>query len=399
MVITKKYKLSLSNSLIILLVACFFLTSGSWFKAAAQDGVDSFQMSKLEIMMLDTLNSNRESYLCIDPTLARAAKIIGRMMIDNNFASQIEEIDFEQLLSGFGYAFNSVFRLDSAIISTNYLSAQKAVDLLYESMLEGNGDGFSSVYKEVGVSIIQSRISLKGRQVNVYVAVVIGADPDTDRYAVSDYMADQFEVLLNQFRANPVFVMNAMEYNTGMSPDDAVTTPLPPFRRGIAADNSVELEAFVDLDTMDTDQAVGRLFSLMVEKNINYLLTETQNMVSINIAYTPCYDDEEKFRIHFSVILKFNYLVQNMDKALIKGIAFKDDNENSIYDPGEGIHYLPLYIQGAGIHARTGFAGQFQAELKNGWYDILLFNVPQGEYSSYYDTYTMDRYVMFSVLE
>ncbi len=408
MVIIQKYKTFLLKSLIILVAAGFFL-SGMGFKALAQDqnqnqgynAVDAFQISKLEMLLVDTLNQDRETAFGIDPILMRTAKVIGQMMIDNDFSRQTEPIDFEQLVSGFGYAYNSVFRLDSAIMSTNYLAEEKAIDLLYASLMEDDVEGFTSLSREIGVSIIQSRIPLNGREVNVYVAVVLGAEPDPGRYGVSDYMADQLEVLLNQFRANPEFVMGNMGYDKdAYSGDVVITTGLPPFRRGIdeIAGAGAKSLASVELDSLDPDRAVMLLFSRMVENNINYLLTD-HNMVDIKITYAPSYDDQEQFKVRFSAELKFDYLVQDMDRALIKGVAFKDDNENDIYDPGEGIHFLPLYIPGTGIHMRTGFAGQFQTELKMGWYDILLFNLPKGEYSAYFDTYTMDNYVMFSVLE
>ena len=421
MVITKTHKKSLLTALIVLLAAGFFLISGGGFKALAQDmeqdRVDTFQNSNLEMMMLDALNKNRETSLGLNSLLTRTAKVIAQRMIDNDFLRQTEGIDFEQLVSGFGYAYNAVFMLDSAVMSSNYLPEEKAVDLLYASLMEDDTDNFSLRSRDVGISIIQIRILLKGRQMNVYVAVVIGADPETDRYAfsddmtdqleeLSDYMADQFEVLLNQFRATPEFVLRNMGYDTDSYSGDAdITTGLPPLRRSsvdeIEGVKSGEALAFidVDLDDMEADRVVMLLFSEMVETNINSLLTDIHNRVGIEIAYAPSYDDQEKFRVRFSAELKFDHLVPDMDKALIKGVAFKDDNENHIYDPGEGIYYLPLYIPGTGIHMRTGFAGQFQTELKMGWYDILLFNWPYGEYSAYYDTYTMDRYVMFSVLE
>lgn len=354
-------------------------------------------------------------------------------MLENNFYSHdsVDGRTYEDRIRESGYEPLVAGETLGLLAFSNFVDPAEAVDAIFENMFLDELDPSRAERRnilapdlmEVGISFGTGIMDLDGSSFNVYLATcdfAVAAAP-TELLETS---ALELLQLINQARAEPL----AAAASLGLDPDSVLadlpglyyelTEGLPPLGLNEALQTAAQAhtEDMLDNDFYGHDSLDGRTYEdrimdagydpessgetlgavsysdfvdsrdavhgLFVEIFLDELdpeRVEKRNVLApdlkeVGIGFgSGSLEMEGTLSNVYAVTCDFGTGVYH-DNPYLVGVVYRDLNQNSLYDPGEGVDGTPIIVYGAGLHLKTDSAGGFDALLDEGGYRVIHFS-------------------------
>ncbi len=333
------------------------------------------QLSATGVNLAGLINEQRELGFELNPVLCEVARDHARRFVIEEFAQgQEPESSTPLTLGSVGYKASAMGEQEAMVLFSNYLGSDAAAHILFDSIKkqseESGEDGgiFSSQFSEMGIFILQESIFLGNTRFNVYLAVVIYANPmglDSGGQVAQEgrlIMEERFLNMVNQLRnrTHEVIAENDISMDDiqieGLSADGCLTPVKPAF----IEEPDAKLHYFYEYSGDDSSEAIGNIFSHLLDEEMvraevgeSLLLNPVFNAMDVQIT-REAIEIDGVYRLGYAVMAGFGEIDQN---NIIQGLFYSDDNLNDLYDPGEELSNIPMIVYDAGVHSRTGIAG------------------------------------------
>ncbi len=310
-------------------------------------------LSQIELKLLDQVNQERQSALLLNSKLNNVAQSVAEFAYASDFLTNTVQEGTVLSVDEAGYRAEKSGSATAIIIFSNYMDSDAAVGNLLNSMVrqmntEDDLDIFSEDMLEIGICIFESRAQISGTWFNIYVGTAVWACPLIEEIETKT-IESQVLNLINQYRASlsisPVLPVENNELQESIS----ISFEL----ENIASENVAK--KIFDLISDDERLLATRFAGADVQVTTGIEVSEGRYVVKcraeIAIDETP---------------ISGNHII---------GLAYADNNLNNLYDPGEGLVNTPMVVYDAGVHSRTGIAGEINAQVTTGnkGYQIVLF--------------------------
>jgi len=344
------------------------------------------QISSVEFKLMALVNQQRTEGFVLNSVLCRVAEDHAIKLFVGEFdAAQKIEADSYLSVEEAGYRAIASNEMTAMVVFSNYLTSEDAARVLFESlekqatdMQEEDAD-FLSGFSEVGISVYETAVFLGRRRYNVYLAVLIYAQP-VNGATENHIMEARLKNLINQARTKPLEVIEWAGISLDSASEGGVIGSLSPV-------NSAELQEAGTIRTysyasMDTDP------NIIVEKIFSDLLVDELVLIRGGnpILFAPEFNGVDIQVARNLVAVEDGYALDYVAKVgfgniepqdnMINGLFYSDDNLNNLYDAGEGLSRTPMIVWDAGIHSRTGMSGEIMEQVEtphhNG-YQVILF--------------------------
>lgn len=313
-------------------------------------------ISSVEFKLMDRINQERQEALSLNSKLCRVAQSRSKRFYADRFGSETMDESGDALsLESSGYLAKKDGASEIMIMFSNYLSSQEAAKILLGSLknqmktqFDDESNLFSPQMVEIGIDIIEAPVLVGGARFNVYVGSVVWAEP---LHGLGDVDQVEAEVLnlINQERC---------------------LVSLPPVYPEVQAvsEGDVLLSFSATGDT--PEDLASKIFDLAKESGFVFGAQFSAADVSVTIDIAK---SEEGYQMECNADLIMSEA--EILGSRIFGIVYEDLNFNGHYDPGEGIGNTPMVIYDAGIHSRTGIAGEINEVVSTPGkgYQVVLF--------------------------
>lgn len=334
---------------IYLILSVLFLLAALIPEIGFSDG-----FSPVEGRLYELIENSRDSHISVNTVLNQVSRVQASELFVNEFASSLEKsVEYVGYTAeDAGYQSEDIRQMTAMIVFSNYLAGDAAADLLFRSLTDkaatenGTGELYSEKFSEIGLHVMETSVNFSGTRFNVYLVIVNFAVP-LKGVMQSDIMEKQLLVLMNQGRKTPDTVLYLQEMG------DVAALPSGPLFPMEIDTPEAEMTVNFFTESMNSENWVANLFSFMLQDRT--FLNADFNAADIDIAQELILV-EGKYEMSCTATIRFARIPIKND--YLYGAIYSDLNGNGLYDAGEGITWLPVFINDVKIHARTGSAGQ-----------------------------------------
>jgi uncharacterized protein YkwD len=430
---------------------------------ASSLGMDAEQILK-DLPELEDILINGLPPLSFNENLYAAAVAHTRDMLEHGYYSHtsLDGRTFEERIRASGYVPTATGESLGMLAFFNFIQPAKAVELIFENMFRDELDParterrniLSSDLEEAGIALRTGTMTLSGSACNVYLATC-------DFGSGVRKLELEFFNLINQARENPLAVAESL----GMDPDqimqdfpelrDILIYGLPPltFNRNLYAaagshtrdmlengyyshfsldgrtfeeriretgydlldaGEHMALQCLGDDFIDENDDQIDRLVSLMFRKIFTRELrpdsAEERNIldpvlreVGINVITGRSSELGGICGDNLLLIVADFGLSSEEQAPAIVGVVYSDQDQDSLYSPGEGIEHIAVSVEGMSgddtscrFNLYSNEAGGFILSAVPGEYRISVM-VDEYEMVEYIEVGEKNRAIMFSV--